>query len=670
MTFITELNYNRDLSWLRFNHRVLQEAADARNPLYERIKFLAIFSSNLDEFFKVRVSDIRQIREIEKPLRKKLITKPNKLLREIKKQVNIQQKEFGEIFNSQIIPALEKENIHLLTYETCNSSRIEFCKNYFEKELQSHRLLGSTHDKPFIENEALYLVGYSENNKLIWVKIDKDTSPRFIEAPKANDAFCILFVDDILKYNLKEHYKTNFYAIKVSRDAELYIEGEYSGNLLDKIKAALPKRDTGQVTRVLIDEIMPKKIINALKRVLDINGTDIILGGAYHNFKDFFNFPNPTQINLTFKELPPLHNIERQNCSSMFNAIDKKDRLLCFPYESFDDVIRFVEEAANDEYVTNIKITLYRVSKDSAIAKALLLAVKKSKNVYVFIETKARFDEENNIKWGKLLEDNGATVKYSYPGIKIHSKILYIEKKAGNKLKRYAYIGTGNFNEKTSRIYTDFGLMTANKKITSEVLQVFQVLEGNLIIPKTKKLLVSPFTTRSKFTDLVENEIENAKKGIEASITLKINSLQDPKMITLLYKASNAGVVIKLIIRGICCLIPGIKGQSENIHVISIVDRFLEHGRVYLFANGGKEKMFIGSADWMTRNLDHRIEVITPILDSDVHQKIKHILTLQLNDKVKARLIDSNQNNNYVNQKSQKESSQHIIYKMLKSGQR
>ena len=339
---------------------------------------------------------------------------------------------------------------------------------------------------------------------------------------------------------------------------------------------------------------------------------------------------------------------------------------MCFPYESFNDVIKLIETAAIDDNVTKIKITLYRISKDSAVAKALLKAVKNEKEVYIFIETKARFDEQNNIKWGKLLEKNGANVKYSYPGIKVHSKILYIEKKVNNVIKSYAYIGTGNFNEKTSKIYTDFGLMTSNKKITSELLQVFQVLERKLIIPKTKNLLISPFSSRSKFTELVEKEITNSQLGKEAYIILKLNSLQDQKMIKLLYRANNAGVKIRLLIRGICCLVPGIKGQSEHIIVTSVVDRFLEHGRVYLFANAGKEKLYIGSADWMTRNLDHRIEVITPILDMDVFAKLKRILDFQLEDNVKARIVDAKQNNYYLYENSDaKKSSQHLIYKSL-----
>ena len=660
----TDQYYNRDLSWLRFNHRVLQEATDKGNPLYERIKFLAIFSSNLDEFFKVRVSDIRKIKQLDKPLRKRLITKPNKLLREIKKQVDIQQKEFGRVFFTEIIPALQNEGINLLSHKEFNKEQQAFSKKYYEENIQLSQSLNFSKNKPFLENEALYLVSQMEDDMLLWVKINED-SPRFVVLPSVDNKHYITFVDDILKHHLKTIYEQEFYSIKISRDAELYIDNEYSGNLLDKIKSALPNRVSGQVTRALIDELTPKKLQLKLNEVLDINETDIIKGGTYHNFKDLFGFPNPTSKNLSFLDLPPLSNKAFNGYSNMFKAIKDKDRLLCFPYQSYQPVIQLLEEASNDVNVQRIKITLYRISKDSLVAKALLNAVKNGKEVFVFIETKARFDEENNIKWGKILEENGANVVYSYPGIKVHSKILYIERIEENTSHIYGYISTGNFNEKTSEIYTDFGLLTANPKITGELCQVFQVLERQIIIPKSNQLLVSPFTTRSKFTELIDLEIENATAGKEAYIILKLNSLQDTKMIKLLYKASNAGVKIRLLIRGICCLIPGIEGQSENIVITSIVDRFLEHGRIYVFGNSGKEKMYLGSADWMTRNLDHRIEVITPILDPDIHLKLKELLDIQLNDTIKSRLIDANQNNNYVEKDALGESSQHIIYKTL-----
>ncbi|WP_271783429.1 polyphosphate kinase 1 [Aquimarina algiphila] len=655
MSLISKKYYNRDLSWLRFNHRVLQEAEDKNNPLYERIKFLAIFSSNLDEFFKVRVSDIRKIKKLDKSLRKKLITKPNKLLKQIKKQVHIQQEEFGNLFTNHILPELKKEGIELIRYEDFTSSQKEFAEHYYQENLKNKLTLNINTEredkKVFIENEQLYLTALLENKELIIVKIPSDTS-RFVTFPNQNNTHYISFVDDILKYSLAKFYIQKeisaFHLIKISRDAELYIDNEYSGNLLTKIKDSLGNRDTGQVTRLLIDDTMPIELLNLIKDVLDVNETDILYGGRYHNFKDFFGFPNPTQKNLSENELIPVQNHELQKIPNIFDAITKKDRVFYYPYESFDDVLRLAQQASLDENVTKIKVTLYRIAKQSGLADALLTAAKNGKDVFVFIETKARFDEENNIRWGQVLEDHGAKVMYSYPGIKVHSKILLIERLENKVQKTYGYISTGNFNEKTAKIYTDFGLMTANPSLTLELNQVFQLLEGKVIIPKTKKLLVSPFTTRSTFEKLIETEIKNAKEGKEAYIILKLNSLQDHKMIDLLYEANNAGVRIRLIVRGICCLVPGIEGQSEHIYITSIVDRFLEHGRVYIFANDGNEKMYMGSADWMTRNLDHRIEVITPILDKDVYSRIRKMIQFQLDDTIKARIIDQDQKNNYV----------------------
>ncbi len=655
MAFSSKKYYHRDLSWLRFNHRVLQEVADTTNPLYERIKFLAIFSSNLDEFFKVRVSNIRRIKNLDKPLRKKLITKPNKLLKAIKKQVQQQQEEFGQLFTEQILPELQKEGIHLISCQDFNAQQQQAVTAYFETHLQELVTITEGIDQDtedlFIENEELYLTGLQDNEKLLLVKIPSDT-PRFVTLPEHNGAHYITFVDDVIKYHLAktyvQHQTSDFYAIKISRDAELYIENEYSGDLLSKIQDSLGNRDTGQVTRLLVDKAMPPEVLAQVTKLLDANETDVSMGGRYHNFKDFFGFPNPTSQNFHEPPLVPKQHPDLVASTNIFDAIAHKDKLLYYPYESFEDTLRLVQTAATDPQVTKISITLYRVAKQSGVADALLAAAKNGKNVFAFIETKARFDEKNNIRWGKILADNGATVMYSYPAIKVHSKILLIERMEDEKPVKYAYVSTGNFNEKTAKIYTDFALMTAQPKITDGIQQVFQILQRKSIVPTTKNILISPFTTRTTFRKLIENEIQHAQEGKDAYIILKLNSLQDQKMIDLLYKANNAGVRIRLVVRGICCLIPGIEGQSEHIYVTSIVDRFLEHGRVYIFGNGGDEKMYIGSADWMTRNLDHRIEVIVPILDPDVYAKIRQMVQFQLDDTVKARIIDPKQQNHYV----------------------
>ncbi|MDO1502529.1 polyphosphate kinase 1 [Winogradskyella maritima] len=646
--------FHRDLSWLRFNHRVLQEASDKTNPLYERIKFLAIFSSNLDEFFKVRVSDIRQIKDLTKPLRKKLITKPNAVLKEIKKQVHLQQEEFGNIYITQILPELKANGIHLISVEDFSSEQQKIADDYFNSNLKanlkSETFKSGSKTPVFVDNEGLYLTAQLDDDTFEIVEIPQNED-RFFVFPEVDGQHYITFIDDILKHSLKLKHQQNtldYYEFKLSRDAELYIEDEFSGNLAEKIKNSLQKRDTGQATRLLVDSEIPDVILNNLETVLDVTSADIIKGGAHHNFKDFFGFPNPTDKQLSNIKLEPKPHPMLDEFNSMFDAIDHKDQLIHYPYQSFEPIIRLLEEASEDPTVTTIKMTLYRVAKESRLNDAIANASKNGKNVVIFIEAKARFDEENNLKWGEIFKQNGATVIYSYPAIKVHSKILYIERNVNGKEKRYCYIGTGNFNENTSKLYTDYGLMTANKKITKELNRVFMVLQGKLIIPKVKKLLVSPFTARHKFSMMVEREIALVNAGKPASIMLKLNSLEDKKMIELLYKASNSGVKIRLLVRSICCLVPGIKNQSENIEVISIVDRFLEHGRVYLFGNGGDEQLYIGSADWMKRNLSHRIEVVTPVLDPDNFKIIKDLLELQFRDNVKARIIVAEQNNEYV----------------------
>ncbi|MCK7590367.1 polyphosphate kinase 1 [Subsaxibacter sp. CAU 1640] len=665
--------YHRDLSWLRFNHRVLQEMVDKRNPLYERIKFMAIFSSNLDEFFRVRVSDIRQIKVLDKPLRKKLITKPNAVLKELKVQVDKLQEEFGDIFENQIIPDLKQEGISLIKYKDFTKKQKKVAEAHFDKELKHKIDLKNSYftskDAVFVENESSYITASISKTKFQVVQIPKD-EPRFFVFPSDDNTYAITFIDDIIKYNLyriQSDLDLSYYAIKISRDAELYIEDEFSGNLMEKIKESLPKRETGQATRILIDKRMPQAFQNVLKKALDVSHADIVLGGTYHNFRDFFKFPNPTKKNLYFEELPPLSHPVTSNYDSMFEAIDEKDQLMHFPYQSFDPVIKLIEEAADDPSVKVIKMTMYRLADESRLNSAVARAAKKGKKVVVFIEVKARFDEHNNLKWGEIFKENGAEVLYSYPGIKVHSKVFYIEREIEGKTKTYCYIGTGNFNEKTAELYTDFGLMTAHKKITQEINKIFLVLEGIFIVPKAKKLLVSPFTMRYKFVSLVENEILAAQAGKEAYIIMKMNSLQDKNMIKLLYEASQKGVQIRLLVRGICSLVPGIKGQSENIYITSILDRFLEHGRIYIFGNGGEEKMYIGSADWMTRNLSHRIEVVTPILDPDHFKTIRDVIDIQLKDNVKARIIDAEQTNAYVKNDEPEIRSQYATYDYFKN---
>lgn len=669
---------HRDLNWLSFNERVLQEAADKINPLYERMKFLAIFSSNLDEYFRVRVSQLRQMKRVKKSIRKKLALRPSKITKQIIEEVKQQQDRFGDIYHSEIIPELAQNGIYILDAEHFKPAHKEFVSSFFNNKVEDHlkpiMLNLKKENELFLENSVLYfLVTFKNEDRLAVVNIPVNDCGRFVMMKGVKGKHNITYLDEIIRH---EAYKifphndiTGIYEIKLSRDAELYIDDIYEGVLAEKIYESLKQRTDGQPTRLLYDASMPKDVQKKIRKLLKLGKIDMMPGGKYHNFKDFFSFPDPTENpELHYKELTPLPHKTLEKSKDYFEEIKKKDQALHFPYMSFGYVEKFLEQAAKDDQVTDISISLYRVADESKLTSSLIEALEKGKRVTVFVEAKARFDEKNNIIWGRKFEEKGANVIYSYPKVKVHSKIMLVCRQEGDISMRYAYIGTGNFNSETSKIYCDHAIFTANKYITKELQRLFKVLEGELIIPREKNLLISPFSTRQEFLKLIYNEIENAREGKNAKITAKMNSLEDEEMIELLYKASEAGVEIRLLIRGFTCLIPGIKGLSENIYITSVVDRFLEHGRIYIFENGGEELMFYGSADWMNRNLDRRIEVISPVLDEDIKQEFKDILNIQLNDNVKARIQDASESNKYVQRKKgeKKIRSQYEIYNYLK----
>ncbi|MFV8225803.1 polyphosphate kinase 1 [Christiangramia aquimixticola] len=668
---------HRDLNWLSFNERVLQEATDKINPLFERMKFLAIFSSNLDEYFRVRVSQLRQMKRVKKSIRKKLALRPSKITKQIIEEVKQQQDRFGHIYKDEILPELEENGIRILDANNYSESHIKFARTYFKEKVKKHLkpiLLDlEKGNELFLENSILYfLVTFKEENKLAVINIPVEDCGRFIKMDDKEEIYNITYLDEIVRCELHNMFPSSeisgIYEIKLSRDAELYIDDIYEGVLAEKIYDSLKQRTDGQPTRLLYDASMPKEVQKKIRKLLNLGKIDMMPGGQYHNFKDFFSFPDPTSNpDLHYKDLKPLSHKTLEKCDDYFSAIAEKDQSLHFPYMSFSYVEKFVEQAATDPQVTDISISLYRVADESQLTTSLLKALDNGKKVTVFVEAKARFDEENNISWGRKFEEKGANVIYSYPKVKVHSKIMLICREEGDEKMRYAYIGTGNFNAETSKIYCDHAIFTANKYLTKELERLFKVLEGELIVPREKNLLISPFSTRQEFIKLIYTEIENAREGKKAKITAKMNSLEDEDMIELLYKASNAGVEIRLLIRGFTCLIPGIKGMSENIYITSVVDRFLEHGRIYLFENGGDEKMFYGSADWMNRNLDRRIEVISPVLDKDIKQEFKDILELQLKDNVKARIQDAEESNTYVKRKTGEKEirSQYAIYEYL-----
>ncbi|MCB0571770.1 MAG: polyphosphate kinase 1 [Phaeodactylibacter sp.] len=666
----------RDLSWLSFNHRVLQEARDERVPLYERIKFLAIYSSNLDEFFRVRVASLRSFRSLKKKARKELEldVKPKKELREIRRAVEQQQALFGLTFRESILPALAKEGIFLAGSEVFLPDQQAFARSYFFEQVYPHILtawLRPGEEPPFLKNKGLYFVLSVEGeDALALVEIPTEKLPRFIALPSEAPKHTLAFLDDIIRFNLGElmgQKVSGAYAVKVSRDAELYIDDEYSGDLVAKIRESLEARNVGLPTRFLYDSSMPEEVLAQLKDAFQLSKNDLIPGARYHNFNDFFSFPNPTEkAELHDPPMPPLPHPELENAPSILGFLRQKDAILHFPYQKYDYVPQLIEEAASDPAVRCIKITLYRVASRSAIVDSLLKARRNGKAVTAFIEAKARFDEASNLYWGQELAKAGADVFYSYPGIKVHTKLLLIQREEDGWLRNYAYLGTGNFNEKTARLYTDHALLTAVPGLADEAAQVFSLLERRLLIPNCQHLLVSPFTTRPGFVAMVGREISNARNGREAYMILKMNSLEDEGMIAKLYEASQAGVKIQLIIRGICCLAPGVEGLSENIEAISIVGRFLEHARVYIFGNGGQEEMYIASADWMNRNLDRRVEAVIPIHDPDIFQEIRHIVNLQLRDNTKARLINAEQSNPYKEGDGPPLKAQEETYRYLK----
>ena len=660
-----ELPYiHRDISWLSFNYRVLQEAKDPSVPLFERLKFLAIYSSNLDEFFRVRVANHHNLLRVGKKTKKKLDYNPKQLVKEILDIVNHQQEDFSRIFEKQIIPELKDHKINLRRRLELNDEQQEFLDRYFNDHMlpfvQPVLLMGKK-VKPFLNNAALYLAiqmydkddvrGVKDYYGL--VKIPSDHLPRFIELPpKKSGHQDIIMLDDFVRYSIGSMFPgyeiKDTYSIKLTRDAELYIDDEYSGNLIQKIKNSLAKRHVGPPSRFVYDREMPEKLLAYISEMFEIKKNGRLREGRYHNNFEFFKFPTFGLDHLQNQPLPPLPFKVLENTKDYFGEIRKKDRLINVPFHSYESVVRFFEEAAADPYVTHIKIVQYRVARKSRIMQALINAVKAGKQVTCFVEVKARFDEEANLYWGELLEKAGVQVHYSWPGIKVHAKIALIRRVENKTARLYSYMSSGNFHEGTAKVYGDFGLFTARRGITLEVARLFAYLETKKK-PRTpfKHLLVGQFNLRPALVKYIDNEIANAKAGKPSGILIKLNSLQDKEMVAKLYEASQAGVQVRIIARGICCLIPGVKGISENIKVISIVDRFLEHARVFLFHNNGEDNLYISSADWMTRNLSYRIETVFPIYDKSIKKEIMHLMEMQWKDNVKARVIDKKQSNQY-----------------------
>ncbi|WP_240207488.1 polyphosphate kinase 1 [Vibrio sp. CyArs1] len=676
-----KLYIEKELSWLSFNERVLQEAADKTVPLIERIRFLGIFSNNLDEFYKVRFSDVKRrilinqesgINDNSKHLLGKMQSKALKL--------NLR---FDELYN-ELILEMARRRIFLVNETQLSDTQQKWVKKYFRNEVLPHLtpfMLGEDINVlQFLKDEYAYIVvdmQKEQSSQYAILEIPTDHLPRFVMVPeqKGKRRKTIILLDNIIRYCLDDIFRgffdydeLNGYAMKMTRDAEYDLSLEVEHSLLEQMSESVNQRLTAMPVRFVYERDMPEEMLNTLCSKLGISNYDsLIPGGRYHNFKDFIGFPNVGREYLENKPLPPMRCADFDGYDNQFEAIRAQDILLHFPYHTFDHITELVRQASFDPKVIGIKINVYRVAKDSRLMNSLIDAVHNGKNVTVVVELQARFDEEANIEWSRVLTENGVQVIFGAPGLKIHAKLLLISRREEGEITRYAHIGTGNFHEKNARIYTDFSLLTADQEIANEVRNVFGYIENPYRPVKFNYLIVSPRNSRKQLYRLIDTEIANAKAGKKGKLTLKINNLVDKGLINKLYGASNAGVKIQMIIRGMCSLVPGVEGVSDNIKIISIVDRFLEHPRVIIAHNNGDPQVYISSADWMTRNIDHRIEVATPVRDTRLKQRIIDIINLHFTDTMKARWIDKEMSNSYVPRGNRKKvRSQMAIYDYLK----
>ncbi len=653
---------NRELSWLSFNERVLQEAIDPNVPLVERFRFLGIFSNNLDEFFKVRVATIKRMIDVEESTGIKNKEKPKKLLNAIQQKVILLQQKFEQTYQD-LIAELAEQDIHMIREDHLNEEQSAYVRKFFQDEVLSvvtPVMLHNIKKFPHLIDKSIYLaikLTSSDNGiepEYAMIEIPSDEIGRFVVLPPSGSKQYIMLLDNVIRFCLDDIFgifqydQFEAYTIKLTRDAELDIDNDLSKSFLEIIDSSVSDRIKGQTVRFVYDSSMPEDLMEYLKEKLQLNEEDnLIPGGRYHNFKDYMNFTNLGGKHMVYNPTPPVPHPLIQPHRSILEVITKKDILLHFPFQKFDHYINLLREAAIDPDVKSVGITLYRVAKNSRVINALISAAMNGKKVTVIIELQARFDEKSNIFWARRLEEAGARVLFGLPGLKVHSKLSLITRKEGKKLERYATVGTGNFHEGTATLYADLTLMTHDPRITDEVQKVFNFFDATYKTFKYKHLLVSPLYMRNRLYNMIDIEIRNARAGKNAYILLKINSLVDRDMIKKLYQANAAGVRIKAIVRGICSLTPGVPGLSENIEVISIVDKFLEHARIFVFCNDHDEKYYISSADWMTRNLDHRIEVACPIFDPEIQKEIRDILEIQMRDNVKARIINESQDNHY-----------------------
>lgn len=657
---------NRELSWLQFNARVLQEAADESVPLIERLRFLGIFSNNLDEFFRVRYATVKRIDMAGKEGKSYLGGIPAKALLEKITNIVIDQQAASLEILADIQKELKKHDVFVINEKEVSPSQDKFIREFFVQKVSPALVTIMLYEDvnfPVLKDTVAYLVvrmlmkpdDKTFPSKKVYALIEMPKSvERFVVLPDDGDKQYIILLDDLIRYclhnifNIFNYEGISAHMIKITRDAELDIDSDLSKSFIEKISESVKDRSIGDPVRFVYDKQIDKETLDFLLRKMGIDDTDsIIPGGRYHNRRDYMNFPAMGKSNLFYEKQPPLPIPDLSLQGSLLKEIAKRDYLLYTPYQTFSYVVKFLREAALDPKVKSIKITIYRLAEISHVASSLINAKKNGKNVTVQIELQARFDEQANINYAEQMQFEGIHLIFGVSGLKVHCKTCVIERVENNKLVRYGFISTGNFNESTAKIYTDYTLFTSDKKILKEVNKVFDFFEINYKVKKYKHLIVSPHYTRSVIYSFINKEIKNAREGRPAGIKLKLNSISNFEMIDKLYEASKAGVQIQMIVRGICCLVPGIKGMSENIEVISIVDKFLEHPRLYIFENGGTQNVYISSADFMTRNLDNRVEVACPIYDETIKNELIETFEICWKDNVKARVISDKQDNAY-----------------------
>ncbi len=677
----------RDLSWLAFNARVLQEAGDTSNHIHDRLRFLGIFSNNLDEFFRVRVAALSRMVLLGKEAKMHMEANPDKILKKIQQTVISQQAEFDRIF-SDIIKELARKGVEIKNEKQLSKIQKEFVKNYFEQKVRTQvipLMIETIPHTPLLRDKSIYLacvLGNTHSSLLqryALIEIPTKVLPRFVILPTDDGSTDIILLEDIIRYNLPGLFapfgfnRFSGYIIKVTRDAELDIDNDVNTNLIAELEKGLKNRKKGRATRFVYDRTIDSTLLNYLTRRLGLLKKDnLIPGGRIHNFKDFIDFPSAIFKDIAPRQQAFVHPLLRQP-KRILDVLEKRDVMLHFPYHSFDSIIDLLREAAIDPNVQSIRITCYRLAKNSKIVNALINAVRNGKEVTAVLELRARFDEEANMRWKNYLEEEGVKVILGKHDMKVHAKICVIKKKEFNKIKQYAFVSTGNLNENTAAYYGDHCLLTCNKNIITDINRVFDYLEnivkrGNAL-SLCKTLPVSPLTMRSAFMALIDKEIKLNKKTKTSTIVIKLNSLVDKEMIEKLYAAAKAGVDINLVIRGICCAYTEQKIFKNHMKAVSIIDDYLEHARVFIFSNGGKPQVFISSADWMVRNLDHRVEVACPVYDEEIQKELIDIMNIQLAENVKGRKLDNEQSNEYVvpNPGAPIVRSQLEIYKYLRN---